>query len=42
LVGAKGVRQVEENAGAAGVTLSPEQLRALEQVVGGYNAPLFG
>jgi aryl-alcohol dehydrogenase-like predicted oxidoreductase len=42
LVGAKSVHQVDENARAAGVTLSPEQLRAIEQAVGSYHAPLFG
>jgi aryl-alcohol dehydrogenase-like predicted oxidoreductase len=42
LVGAKSAPQVDENAGAADVALSPEQLQAIEQAVGGYHAPLFG
>jgi aryl-alcohol dehydrogenase-like predicted oxidoreductase len=40
LAGAKDVRQVEENAGAAGVTLSPEQLQAIDLAIGGYRMPL--
>lgn len=39
LVGAKSVRQVEENVGAAALSLSPKQLAAIEQAVGGYRAP---
>ncbi|HWE64872.1 MAG TPA: aldo/keto reductase [Chloroflexota bacterium] len=42
LVGAKSAGQVEENAGAATVTFSPEQLQAIDQAIGGYRAPLFG
>jgi aryl-alcohol dehydrogenase-like predicted oxidoreductase len=42
LVGAKSAQQVEENVGAAAVTLTPVQLAAIEQAVGGYHAPLFG
>jgi aryl-alcohol dehydrogenase-like predicted oxidoreductase len=42
LVGAKSARQVEENAGAAAISLSPEQLRAIDQIVGDYRAPLSG
>jgi aryl-alcohol dehydrogenase-like predicted oxidoreductase len=41
LVGAKSVRQVEENVGAAAISLSPEQLGAIEEIVEGYRAPLF-
>jgi aryl-alcohol dehydrogenase-like predicted oxidoreductase len=42
LVGAKNARQVEENVGAAAIPLSPEQLRAIEAIVGDYRAPLSG
>src|SRR5262249_55576951 len=42
LVGAKTARQVEENAGAAAVQLSAERLRAIEEIVAGYRAPLSG
>jgi aryl-alcohol dehydrogenase-like predicted oxidoreductase len=42
LVGAKDIRQVEDNVEAADVVLSPEQLRAIEQAVGDYQSPLFG
>lgn len=42
LVGGKSSSQVEDNVGAAGVTLSSERLQAVEQAVGGYQAPLFG
>ncbi len=42
LVGGKNVSQVEDNVGAASVTLSLEQLQAIEQAVGAYHAPLFG
>jgi len=42
LVGAKNVRQVEENVGAAAMTFSPEQLQAIDQAVDGYRPPRFG
>jgi aryl-alcohol dehydrogenase-like predicted oxidoreductase len=42
LVGAKNVRQVEENVSAADVVLSPEQLQAIDHAVGGFRASLFG
>jgi len=42
LVGGKTSSQVEDNVGAAGVTLSSERLQAVEQAVGGYQASLFG
>lgn len=42
LVGAKDARQVDENADAGAITLSPEQLRGIEAVVEGYRAPLGG
>jgi aryl-alcohol dehydrogenase-like predicted oxidoreductase len=42
LVGAKDTRQVEDNVEAADIVLSPEQLQAIEQAVGDYQAPLFG
>jgi aryl-alcohol dehydrogenase-like predicted oxidoreductase len=40
LVGAKNVRQVEENVGAADVVLSSDQLQAIDHAVGGYRASL--
>jgi aryl-alcohol dehydrogenase-like predicted oxidoreductase len=42
LVGAKSAQQVDENVGAAGVTLAPDQVAAIELAVGGSHAPLFG
>jgi aryl-alcohol dehydrogenase-like predicted oxidoreductase len=42
LVGSKSIHQVEDNVAAANVSLSAEQLQAIEQAMGGYHAPLFG
>lgn len=40
LAGAKTVLQVEENAGAASVRFSSEQLQAIDHAVGGYRVPV--
>lgn len=42
LVGAKNIQQVEQNIAAGSITLSQEQLTAINRIVGDYRAPLFG
>lgn len=42
LVGAKNIQQVEQNIAVGAITLSQEQLDAINRIVGDYRAPLFG